>query len=85
LPPQYYSPDWKDIERIEFHPVNDGSDFRGYGKLSLRIREQGSLHTQEIGTVQVSSWEAAKKFLLENGVHVSIDEGELSPVSKTPS
>ena len=67
LPPEYYAPDWHDVEDIEFRPINVDV---GYGKLSFRIRQSSHSFTQPIGIVQRACWNAAQQFIARKGIVV---------------
>ena len=61
FPPQFYAPDWKDIDSITMEYPNRNADT---GKLFIRIREtSNSTYIQRIGLVKRVCWNKAERFI----------------------
>jgi len=61
FPPQFYAPDWTDIDNITMEYPNRNADI---GELSLSIRESnGSIYTQRIGLVKRDCWNKARRYV----------------------
>jgi hypothetical protein len=61
FPPQFYAPDWKDIDNITMEYPNRNSNT---GTLSLHVREaNGSVYIQRIGLVKRDCWNKARRFV----------------------
>lgn len=75
LPPQFYAPDWTQVENIEMQYPDRESKL---GLLQLRIHNiGGSMFIQTVGRVERSCWNAVKKYIRQHveskgtTVHVS--------------
>jgi hypothetical protein len=67
LPPEYYAPDWADIEEITFQSIGLT---KSEGRLSLKVRGgTGSVYVQPIGVIQRACWNAAKSYLRSNKIN----------------
>ena len=66
LPPQYYAPDWTQVESIEmkYHDRNSKS-----GLLQLYLYDtDGSVYIERVEHVERPCWNSVKKYILEHVV-----------------
>jgi len=72
LPPEYYSPDWKDVEEITFSTIDNA---RAKGRLTLKIRSgSGAVYVQPIGIIERACWNATKSYFLSSKINRPIKE-----------
>ena len=61
LPPQFYSPDWRQVDGIEMRYLDRESRS---GVLQLRLHNtNGSAYVETVGRVQRSCWNAVKSYI----------------------
>ncbi len=76
LPPQFYSPSWSQIQKVE---MAYGSETSNSGELHLRIRDSAGLErTETIGTVRRSCWDRVRNYIRRQieakGISVHLSE-----------